>query len=352
MRPIYTRYPGLIDTLPIVQLAELPTPVSPLTKFSAAVGQNIFVKQDQKTGAEYGGNKVRKLEFLLADACEQGYDEVVTYGAAGSNHALATSIYAKQLGLKCHVILSDQPHTPKVAKTLRYHLQLGSHIIPAAGYPAMMAAFADLQEQRQAEGKRLYEIPFGGSSAIGTIGFVNAAFELAEQIKNNELPEPALIYIACGTSGSATGLSLGLRLAHLDTRVIATQVTPPSISGPGAHTALFEETNQLLHALDDSIPLLNKPLNNITHREDQYGAGYAESTAAAEQAVTLMSDLEDISLETTYTGKALASLVDDAKKGDGLHSAVFWNTYNARPYVNADKQLDANLPAELHKYLD
>ncbi|MDG1462875.1 MAG: pyridoxal-phosphate dependent enzyme [Gammaproteobacteria bacterium] len=351
MRPIYNKYPGLIDSLPLVQLAELPTPVRPLEKFSSVIGQNVFIKQDQNSGAKYGGNKVRKLEFLLADAVAQDYNEVVTYGAAGSNHALATSIYAKQLGLKCYVILSHQPYTSKVAKTLRYHLQLGSNIIPAADYPAMLRVSAEVRARCQDNGKKLYEIPFGGSSAIGTIGFVNAALELATQISNNAIPHPERIYIACGTSGSATGLSIGLRLAKLNTQVIATQVTPSSISGKAAHSRLFEETNQLLHSLDNSIPLLNDPLDNITHREDQYGPGYAESTIAAEQAIKLIHDLESTRLETTYTGKALATLIDDAKTETCAHTAIFWNTYNARPYPNTDKQLDTSLPAELQKYL-
>ena len=350
-RPLFDAYPQLADTLPITELATLPTPLLDAGTLADDHKLALWLKQDAATGETYGGNKVRKLEFLLADALEQRCTDVITYGAAGSNHALATSIYARQYGLRCHAILSHQPASPKVAKTLRYHLNIGTQMIPADGFPAMQAAAKAAQQRIQAEGGSGYEIPFGGSSATGTVGFVNAAFELKAQIDDGLLPAPDLIYVACGTSGSATGLSLGLRLAGLQTKVVAVQVTPDFLSNADAHAKLFEETNRLLHTLDPAIPLLDDPLQNIIHRHDQFGSGYAEATEQGDAAVAKIKNVLGLQLETTYTGKALAALMDDVAKGaiDG-QNVVFWNTYNAQPYPDPRSD-DNDIPEELQRYL-
>jgi len=349
MRALFERYPELTETLPCLPLANLPTPVNKLQSFSADIGGDIWLKHDECTGAIYGGNKVRKLEFLLADALEQNYTDVVTYGAAGSNHALATAIYAHEHKLRCHVVLTPQPPSPKVAKTLLYHLNIDTQLLPVPDYPSAVTAAAQLRTETKAAGRTLYEIPFGGSSPVGTIGFVNAALELAEQIAAG-LPEPERIYLACGTSGSVSGLSLGLRLAGLSTQVIATQVTPPVMSGPAAHERLFHETNALLHALAPSIPVFVDPGHNVEHRSNQFGAGYAHATIAAEHAVERIKKTERIELETTYTGKALASLINDLEAGR-RGTVMFWNTYNAQPYQCADTARGAELPELLQPYL-
>jgi 1-aminocyclopropane-1-carboxylate deaminase/D-cysteine desulfhydrase-like pyridoxal-dependent ACC family enzyme len=350
MRTLFKRYPELVETLPMLPLANLPTPVDKLHTFSTDVGGDVWLKHDEHSGALYGGNKVRKLEFLLADALEQNYTDVLTYGAVGSNHALATAIYAREYQLRCHVVLTPQPASPKVANTLLYHLDIGTDLLPVANYPSAAETAARLRATLTAAGRTLYEIPFGGSSPLGTIGFVNAALELAEQITAGEMPEPERIYLACGTSGSVSGLSLGLRLAGISTRVIATQVTPASISGPAAHERLFNETNALLHTLASSVPLLANPRCNVEHRDEQFGTGYAEPTVAAKLAVERMQQTEAISLETTYTGKALAALINDIESGIS-GPVMFWNTYNAQPYQCAAAARAQELPALLQQYL-
>jgi len=347
VRPIFRLYPSLSGTLPIVPIADIPTPVNRLSGLSEHLNADIWLKHDELTGELYGGNKVRKLEFLLADALKQGCTDVITYGAAGSNHALATSIYAQQYGLSCHVVITDQPNSPKVGKTLRYHLQLGTHLVHAGNYPEVLAAAAEIKQRLETDERRFYDIPFGGSSAIGTIGFVNAGLELAAQIVAGDMPKPDRIYLACGTSGSVTGLSLGLRLAGISGLIIATQVTPPAISGSAAHCRLFNDTNLLLHTLDNAIPLLKDPRSNVMHRDDEFGTGYAHETASAADAVQLMARTEDVHLETTYTGKALAALAKDSLTG----TTLFWNTYNAQPYKEADNRASAALPPELRKYI-
>ncbi len=352
MHALLNKHPKLKTALPLIPLADLPTPVDMLTNLSSAIGTDVWLKHDENTGALYGGNKVRKLEFLLGDAKQNDCTDIVTFGAAGSNHALATAIYAKAHGFRCHVILTPQHPSPKVAKTLLYHLHLGTSILSVEDYAEAMQVAAELQTSVSEAGGKLYEIPFGGSSAMGTVGFVNAAFELAEQIRSKQCPEPEAIYLACGTSGSVTGLALGLRLAGINSRIIATQVTPPVISGPEAHCRLFDATNKLLHHADEQIDCLPDALKNVTHRDNQFGDGYAIPTQAATNAVELIQKHENIALETTYTGKSLASLVADCETSAVSGPVMFWNTYNAQPYQAADAALVSNLPDDLKHYFD
>ena len=121
----------------------------------------------------YGGNKVRKLEYLLGDALQRGCDAVVTFGAAGSNHALATAIYARQVGLVCHAVLTDQVQTPWVANTLRWHALLGTRLWPAAGFAETQTAALALRASHPSGPDRLYEVAWGGSSPLGSLGFVD-----------------------------------------------------------------------------------------------------------------------------------------------------------------------------------
>jgi len=351
MRPLYTRFPALAETLPVHEFANLPTPVRELPNLQKYLGCGpLWLKHDDRSARYYGGNKIRKLEFLFADAEEQEFEDILTFGAVGSNHALATSIYAREFGFNWHVILSDQPPSEKVATTLRHHQRLGSDVIAASGYAEMMKAAKQVAQKAANNGRKVYQIPFGGSSPLGTIGFVNAAFELEEQIGAGLLPEPDAIYLACGTSGSATGLSLGLRLAGLKTKVVAVQVTPEFLSGPDAHVTLFNDTLSLLRALDSSIPELSDPLLNIEHRGDQFGDGYAVPTAQCTSVVKLIKRIEGVELETTYTGKALAALVTDTTAEPDV-TRLFWNTYNSRKLpATADKAAKA-LPPSLQHYL-
>jgi len=352
-RALFEAFPALADTLPVYTFAELPTPLKPLKHFAATGNYgDLWIKQDNLTGTPYGGNKIRKLEFLLGDALEQDYNDVITFGAAGSNHALATAIFAKQLGLIPHVVVSPQPDNPKIQKTLAYHQHLGTHLVTADGYREIMQTAEDVETEVAALGRKTYRIPFGGSSAVGAIGFVNAAFELKEQIANGDMPEPQHIYIACGTTGSATGLSLGLQLADLDCQVIAVQVTPAFLSGQEAHVRLFDETASLLHALCPDITVPADPLANITHTDSQFGEGYGEATTAGKAAVELLEKTEGIALETTYTGKALAALVADDR--DDLLSGqttLFWNTYNSHPYPELPQADVTTLPEALRQYV-
>ena len=352
MYALTSRYPALKSALPHLQLTELPTPISRADALGRQIGLNsLTVKCDDQSASLYGGNKVRKLEYLLADAMAQECDAVATFGAVGSNHALATSIYAAQLGLICYAILTDQPMTPNIGKTLRYHAKLGTQIVHTVGYKETLQAYEKICAGHPTGSDKVYKIPWGGSSWLGAVGFIAAAMELADQLPTGEAPD--VIYCACGTMGTAVGLALGLRLARLPTTLQAIQVTPiPVLTGEGFRK-LFATTNQELHARDSALPLLDDPFQNLEIRDEFLGPGYAQVTPAASEAVELMADEEHIKLEITYTGKALAALISDARQGRLAGKKVmFWNTYNSQPYPEDLAEISVDgLPESLRKYL-
>ena len=348
-RPLLQRYPVLASALPWVELATLPTPLEQVSDAGFDTG-GLWIKRDDLSGEPYGGNKVRKLEFLLADAQARGCDAVLTYGAVGSNHALATAIYAHQLGLKCYAVLTPQPPTAKVARTLRYQMRLGTRLRSAGNFPQIRAVTEEILEDHPTGADRVYQIPFGGSSWLGTVGFINAAFELAGQL--GDRPPPDFVYSATGTMGTTIGLAIGFRLLGWSTRVMGVRVVPQPILTPEYFERLWQETSTELSARDPAIPIMDDPFANVVGRDGFLGEGYAIPNEATREAVQIAGERYGIGLETTYTGKAMAALLHDGRAGDlAGRSAVFWQTYNSRPYPDLDEAA-ADLEPELEAYLE
>lgn len=344
------RLPGAAR-LPRVALGAWPTPLAAAPDLAAATGvPGLLLKDDGACAVPYGGNKVRKLEYLLGDARARGCTAVVTFGAAGSNHVLATAIHARALGLDCHAVLTEQPATPWVRGTLGWHLRLGTRLHPAAGYADSQAIAARLAAAHPAGPAALAVIPWGGSAPLGTLGFVAAGLELAAQCADLPLP-PQAVYLPAGTLGTAVGLALGLALAGLPTRVVGVVVVPPAVANAAALRALADGTVALLRSLDPDIDLPADPLARLSLRTEFLGNGYALPTPAAQAAVAAAAGT-GLALETTYGGKALAGLLADAATLDAAAGpVVFWVTGNTRPRpAGVEAVAPAALPAELRRY--
>lgn len=313
-------------------LAALPTALEPARQLGTAiVAPNLLMKRDDLAGAAYGGNKVRKLEYLLGDAIARGCDAVVTFGAAGSNHALATAVYAKQVGLDCYAILTDQVQTPWVANTLRWHCLLDTHLIPAGGWLETQAEAKRLKATHPAGPDKLYEIPWGGSSPLGSLGFVDAGAELAAQLAEQGVTDPVRVYLPCGTMGSVAGLLIGLRRAGVPATVVSVKVVPQNVVDAAAVLGVAAAIRALLPA--GTAPPMDDLAAHLEFRPEFAGEGYALPTPECLEAVALARDLENLRLDTTYSGKALACLVADARSGRlAGETAVFWLTWNSRAY--------------------
>lgn len=372
--PLLERFPG-VASLPRVALCALPTPVENAVDLLFALGEDgerrrpvrgLWIKRDDLTNAAYGGNKVRKLEFLLGEAEARGCRSVITFGAYGSNHALATAVHARALGLEPHVVLSPQVPGPFAAATLRAHASLGTVIHALDGWDGRREAVRAMRELTRRDGVEPHVVPMGGTNALSAIGYVNAAFETAEQasrsgpgtvgIEREDFVTPDVVYVAAGTLGTAVGLAIGFAaLERLDgrsaARVIAVRVTPVEVANEALAAKLAAETIGLLRSLDPAFPALEPADLRFELRHEFFEPGYAVQTPATREAVDLAS-AAGVKLETTYTGKALSALMADARKGrldSNRDHVLFWDTYHSGPLPPAGP--DSALPPVLRAYV-
>lgn len=200
--PLFENFKELKDTVPYVQLANLPTPIDRCRNLEKVLKlDSIFIKRDDLTGSSdlYGGNKVRKLEFLLGDALKNGAKKIVTFGCVGTNHGLATACYANKLGIDCLLMLKHQPNSPVVRQNLLMDHYFNAKIEIFPNNQARKIALDTLL----ATDKDSYFFPTGGSVSLGALGYVNAAFELKEQIQKGSMPKPDVIYLPIGSCGTA-----------------------------------------------------------------------------------------------------------------------------------------------------
>jgi D-cysteine desulfhydrase len=321
-------YPALSGKLRKTALANLPTPVGTGTVPTAAGRREIGIKYDNLTSSYYGGNKLRKLEYLLQHAIDKRARRIATFGSVASNHALATTLYARRLGLQCTCLLSHQVESPAAMKVLRLLLQCDADVVRYGGdYRCRVETM-----RQHVQGRRCWVIPLGGSSWLGTVGYVAAGLEFAGQVSAGEIDAPTRIYIATGTMGSAGGLALGLALAGLQSEVQAVRVSPEAIMNRQRLDQLMAKTAVMLNRLDTSIPADLHRRTAIVVRHEFFGDGYARSTPATDAAIDVARNALGLDLESTYTGKAMAALLHDA--GQAKHrdaSLLFWNTYNSNP---------------------
>ncbi len=346
---LQARFPVLGKKLPRMHLATLPTPVLELEVDPGSGRRSLSIKYDNLTGSIYGGNKVRKLEYIFPRALAKGCKRIATFGAAGSNHALATALYAHQAGFECTAFLSHQSKTALVAATLNMHLRNHTDLVRYGG--AYKNRINTLRQNLW--GKGAWVIPMGGSSWLGTMGFVAAGLELAAQIESKEAPLPDKLYVGSGTMGTAVGLALGLAIAELKTEVHAVRVSDTSIANEKAMWLLLNKTINMMRRLDDSVPADLAARVNLRMRHSFCGPGYARGTAATEEAIEFAKSELEITLEPTYTGKTMAALLADIRvaDADGL-KFLFWHTYNSVPLdVPTDQPLDVKvLPEEFLRY--
>jgi len=330
---LFRAYPALEGRVPWVSLGRFPTRVERVRGLLPD-SVELWVKREDESGGPYGGNKVRKLELLLAEARAAGAARVATVGGTGSNHVLATALYARQVGLEAEAVLFPQPVTDHVRRQLLADAAAGVRFRPTRSIVGV--PFATIAARLG--GARW--IPGGGSSVTGTLGFVSGAHELREQIARGELPPVDAVYAALGSCGTVAGLAAGF--AGTDTEVVGVRVVDRFIANLSRTRALAREAlfRCLTGDYTQRVRLAPAPLRlRVDH--GQFGGLYGRSTPAADEAVARAADA-GLRLETTYTGKALAALLADARAGrlDGKR-VLFLHSYSSADFA----PLLANAPA-------
>ncbi|CAM3036039.1 1-aminocyclopropane-1-carboxylate deaminase [Mycobacterium intermedium] len=324
---LHQRFPELREKLGHARLGDGPTPLRALPHLST--NYPIWVKDDGAYGTGgWGGNKIRKLEWLLSDVKRQRRSTILTFGGLGTNWGLATALYARDFGIHTALALIDQPRDDHVEAQLERLRASGADIYLTRTKARTVAAAPYLYVRH----RRPYLLPAGGSSPLGVLGYVEAAFELAAQVQAGTMPTPSSIVTAVGSGGTVAGLYLGLGLAGLpDTQVIGIVVNDKLRLDHRAITSPAERAAHLLERRGAKLPSTTLTPGRLTLLRDWLGTGYGHPTKQGEQALRLAHDAEGLDLDPVYTAKAMAALLDLSASGrlpDG--PAIYLQTHGPR----------------------
>lgn len=299
-----------LETVPRILVAALPTPLQEVPRLSAVLGgPRILVKRDDLTGLAMGGNKTRKLEYLMADALAQGADVVLTVGAAQSNHCRQTAAAAARLGLRCVLILDPSEHNERQGNLLLDHL-VGAEVRlrePGAE-PDLETALVEAAEVERRLGHRPYVVPLGGSNGRGSLGYVAAVLELAGQLQAMGVAADRL-YLSSGSGGTQGGLVLGRSIFGATYEI--TGISPGREAG--------EVRGRCARAAAEGARLLGlerePAIDDFIVHDEYVGAGYGVPTKDSMEAIRLFARTEALILDPVYTAKAAAAMIDHVRRG-------------------------------------
>ncbi|MFX1328441.1 MAG: 1-aminocyclopropane-1-carboxylate deaminase/D-cysteine desulfhydrase [Promethearchaeota archaeon] len=366
---LFKKHPHLKKKVPWIPLiTNLPTPIDrlyKLEKFLNLEKGQIYIKRDDKNHKIYGGNKLRKLEFILGNTIlKKKKKAIVTYGGIGSNHVLACAIICKMLNtpIQCNLFLYHQPLTWYVQRSLLLsdyfgaRLHLGKNDISSFIKALFFWIFHHKNDFILPGGSLI----FGRGTPLGMLGFIDAILELNEQIKKKVIPEPDVIYLACGTTGTAAGLVVGCKLLGLKTKVHAVAVYKDFLANASNLAKNANKAVKYLRKKDKDFPKIKITKDNFELIKGYLGSGYGVKTMKGQNAVDIVFDLEGkekgFILDTTYTGKAMAGMFDFLKKEENRDKIVlFWNTYNSNDLYNYIKETKFDykkLPKKFHKFFE
>lgn len=323
-----------IGAQPRFPLAALPTPLQEAKRLREALGgadrcPRILIKRDDLTGLAFGGNKARKLEFLVGDALRQGATVLVTSGAAQSNHARMTAAAARAAGLRASLVLTSSVERPAAQGNLLidYLFDAEVHFIPPSADKAIAiggneeAKIAEVMADLRARGEQPYLIPVGGSSSIGTLGYVTGTLELVGQLFAMG-EAPSRLYYASGSRSTQAGLELGARMYSAPYRLYGV-----AVSGGDP-----EKTQRAVRIANEAATLLGVPIRltaaELLTDQGYIGEGYGIATPACLEALRLLAHHEGILVDPVYTAKALAGLIDHIRRGeiDPAETVIFLHT--------------------------
>lgn len=327
MPRLHERFPALRETLPHVALGDTPTPVRPLPALSDRGRAAVWLKDEGAFGSGgWGGNKVRKLEWLLPEARRRGARTLITVGGLGTNWGLSAALYGRDHGLRTVLALVDQPEDEHVRAQLE-RLRASGAELHFTRTTARTVAALPLLVLRHTRRRPPVVLPAGGSTPVGALGYVEAGLEIGDQVAAGALPEPGRVVVAMGSRGTAAGLTLGLRLAGLRTRVTGVPVNDLLRLDARTTVRLAGRAAALLRARGaDGVP--EPPAPDVL--AGWIGPGYGHATpAGAEATAAAMAD--GLALDPVYTAKAVAALLAANGRGElGEAPVLFLHTDGPR----------------------
>jgi len=312
-----------IDKLPRVHITYLPTPLVELERLSKILGgPKILMKRDDLTGLALGGNKTRKLEYLLGEALSRQCDLVITGGAAQSNHCRQTAAAAAAVGLECHLALGGkQPDCPD--GNLLLDSLLGANI-HWCGEQRKGEQIPQIAAQLSSEGRRPYVIPFGGSNATGAVGFVAAISEVKKQLAQQG-KKVDCIFVPSSSGGTHAGMTVGLDVYDLRTKIMGVGIDRANPGSPAYESELALLANQTAEKL--GVEWRYRP-DQFHMTYDYYGDGYGIVGDLEREAISLVARNEGILLDPVYTGRAMGALIDMIRRKEFVSgdTVLFWHT--------------------------
>ncbi len=349
-RPLlFERFPKLQEAVPWISLGEFPTPITRLANVENELDTDceLWLKREDQSSSLYGGNKVRKMEFVLADALGRGCDSLIGVGGIGSHQCCATARFAKEFGLAHRAAMFPQPVTAHVQQNLRYNLWCNTGLLYSPGYASTVLKIPSAYQQWQEDGRKPYFIYLGASTPLGTLGFVDMMLELREQIDAGMVSRPDRIYTAAGSSGTLAGLLLGQKLAGLeDIEIVGIATADRATANRLTLDYLSDSALANLRSIEPAIAAsAEPPWSSMEFDRSHFGGTYGIPTHEGMAALEMLERLEHVTLEATYTAKTMAAMLADARRESGK-KLLMLHTYNGAPYPDDMPGLE-HLPEEM-----
>jgi D-cysteine desulfhydrase len=358
---LYDIFPQLEKRCGWVPLGDYPTPVEPLVFHGKLKNRSpmLWVKREDVSSEIYGGNKIRTLEWLFAQAIRSGADEICSTGSYGSNHAVATILHAPRLGLRSSVILYKQPYSQTARENLEVTISKSDEINAYPNWAFLPAAVFRKHRRDNARNRTTFIMAPGGATPTGALGYVSAALELAGQVISEQMPMPRRIVLAVGSTCTTAGLLLGTEIAgrlgftgrwSQPPDILAIRVTPWPVTALRRIALLSFRTSHLLYRLTGD-PRVLVPYSTLLKRlfvdASHIGKGYGHPTPSGLKS---MKYFPDIVLDTTYSAKAAAALADMADNRSGC--TLFWATKSSAPLPALDQSRIIRAPSAMLRWLN
>jgi D-cysteine desulfhydrase family pyridoxal phosphate-dependent enzyme len=313
----------MLDVLPRIRMANLPTPMEPMNNLADSLNlKDLWIKRDDLTGVAFGGNKIRKLEYVIADAKEKNADTLVTVGAVQSNHCRQTAAMAARAGLRCILLLAGE-EPEEYAGNLLLDKLFGAEVkfFPDDSFGDLTDRMASVIETLRDLGLQPYGIPPGAFMPVGTFGYVNAMVELRTQCEETGF-FPERIITAAGTGGTLAGMYIGAKVAELGADIVGISVSRDAKESEGQIREMVSRTLQ-------EYPTLTEPFDPPVSIDERFvGEGYGILDDGVRSAVQMFAKMEGVLLDHVYTGKAGLALIRMALAGEieSDSPTLFWHT--------------------------
>ena len=312
-----------LDSLPRLKLAQLPTPLQELSRLGQLLGgPKLLVKRDDQTGLALGGNKTRKLEFLIADALKKGADTVITTGAPQSNHCRQTAAAAAQVGMGCELVLGgNEPEVPNGNVLLDLFCGANLHWTTRERRNAKMDEVA---RQLRSLKHNPYIIPVGGSNGLGALGYVQAMIELNDQLSKGRVKVDTIVF-ATSSGGTQAGMVVGARISGFKGKILGISIDQRSSQEPSYQSELAAIANEAAKLIDSRYEFTE---DDFTVNYDYLGLGYGVVGNLERESIRLTACTEGLLLDPVYSGRAMGGLIDLIKKGffSLKDTVLYWHT--------------------------